>query len=190
MELAIYRSDKWCIRDFLKFIISNATSVFKESTGTNKRDRMLNIIDTHSDLISRICFGYSHTKEEFEDMRQDAYANIWTGLDKFRGDSSMKTWIYRVTLNTCVSVVRKKSKNGQTIDIAEIADPADLTDEKSMRIAELYRAIDRLSSIDKAVVMLWLDELSYEEIAETTGLTKNTVAVRLHRAKQRLKLMI
>lgn len=161
--------------------------------GSERRDRVGafdRIVRQHDDLISRLCFGYSHSKEEFEDLRQDVYVNIWQGLDKFRGDSSPKTWIYRVTLNTCVSTIRKRPKDSYKVELTEVADVSDDTEYAAQLIAELYQSIGTLSPIDKAIIMLWLDQLSYEEIADAVGLSKNAVATRVHRIKVKLKKMI
>lgn len=148
------------------------------------------ILLTYDDMISRLCLGYSQSKEEFEDLRQDVYVNIWQGLEKFRGESSVKTWIYRVTLNTCVSIIRKRAKSGYPLMLNEIADIADESPDRLQQIADLYSSIDSLSPVDKAIVMLWLDELSYDEIATLVGMPRNTVATRLHRAKQKLRVVL
>lgn len=148
------------------------------------------ILLSYDDMISRLCLGYSQSKEEFEDLRQDVYVNIWQGLEKFRGESSVKTWIYRVTLNTCVSTIRKRAKSGYPLMLNEIADIADESPDRLQQIADLYSSIDSLSPVDKAIVMLWLDELSYDEIATLVGMPRNTVATRLHRAKQKLRVVL
>lgn len=137
-------------------------------------------------MISRICFGYSRTKEEFEDMRQDSYANIWHGLGSFRGDSSLKTWVYRVALNSCASAVRTRKKEGHAIKIEDICDLSDTSSEQRELLRELHELIDKLGPVDKAVILLWLDGYSYDEISQTTGMARNAVASRIKRAKEKL----
>lgn len=144
-------------------------------------------VGRHDAMIKRICFGYSRDENDLKDLYQDALVNIWQGLPRFRSESSLKTWIYRVTLNTCVSNVRGRSKELTATSIDNVVDVADNSDESRVRIRELYECISRLGPIDKAIVMLWLDEYSYDEIAEMAGLTRNNVAIRLHRAKNKLK---
>lgn len=141
----------------------------------------------HDDMISRICLSYSRTLGEYEDLRQDCYVAIWQGLDRFQGKAAIKTWIYRVVLNTCVSTIRSRSKTPQRVDIADYADIIDDTPERRLMVAEMHEMIAQLPPIDKAIVTLWLDENSYDEIAEIVGMSRNTVATRLHRAKERLK---
>lgn len=149
------------------------------------------ILKENDEMISRICFGYSRTRVEFEDLRQDTLINIWQGISRFRGDAEMKTWVYRVTLNTCVSTLRRRSKEGVAVPLSEFADLIDETDDHMSRLAALHSAIALLPPVDKAIVLMWLDEMSYEDIASVVGLGRNTVATRLHRAKHKLKnLMI
>lgn len=148
------------------------------------------IVRTHDPMIRRICFGYARTAEELDDLYQDALVCIWQGLPKFRGDSGLKTWVYRVTLNSCVSVVRKRKKEMNSDSLEQMIDVADDSEESRQRIKELHECIGTLNPIDKAIVMLWLDEYSYEEISEMVGLKRNNVATRLHRAKARLKQVI
>lgn len=159
-------------------------------TGKEKRCVFEQIMQNHDNMVSRLCYGYARTKEEFEDLIQDTYANIWQGLDNFRGDASSKTWVYRVTLNTCVSTIRKRTKEGYAMELSTVADISDESQDGLRRINDLYASIGLLSPIDRAVVMLWLDELTYEDIAETIGISRNAVATRLHRAKQKLRTTI
>ncbi len=145
------------------------------------------ILAEHDNLISRICLGYARVNEDFEDLRQDVYANIWTGLSSFRGDARLKTWLYRVTLNTCVSAVRRRTKAIQKIRFDEFTDIIDEDSERLRLLADLHETISALPHIDKAIVLMWLDEMSYDDISEVMGLKRNTIAVRLHRAKEKLK---
>lgn len=151
-----------------------------------KTELFNNIVKDFDQMISRICFGYSRTKEEFEDMRQDSYANIWHGLDNFRGDSAIKTWVYRVVLNTCASSVRTRKKEGSSMKIEDICDLSDTSAEQREMLRELYELIEKLGPVDKAVILLWLDGYSYDEISDTTGMGRNAVASRIKRAKEKL----
>ena len=159
--------------------------------GGTELNRQLALFDSilaeYDNLISRICLGYARTKEDFEDLRQDVYANIWTGISSFRGEAKIKTWLYRVTLNTCVSTIRRRTKTVQKIRFDEFADIIDEDSERNMLLAELYETISTLPHLDKAIVLMWLDEISYDDIAEVIGMNRNTIAVRLHRAKDKLK---
>lgn len=138
-------------------------------------------------MIRRICLGYAHTAQDLEDLYQDVLVNIWRGLPSFRCDSSVKTWVYRIALNTCVSTLRIRSKQPQQASIDEVILVPDNSQEKKEAVMDLYECISTLSPLDKAIVMMWLDEYSYDEIADTVGLKRNNVATRLHRAKEKLK---
>ena len=141
----------------------------------------------HDTMIRRICLGYAHTSQDLEDLYQDVLVNIWRGLPAFRADSSMRTWIYRIALNTCVSTLRIRSRQPNQASLDEVILVPDHSQEKKETVKELYECIATLGPIDKAIVMMWLDEYSYEEIADTIGLKRNNVATRLHRAKEKLK---
>lgn len=144
-------------------------------------------IKSHDSMIRRICLGYAHTSQDLEDLYQDVLVNIWRGLPSFRSDSSMRTWVYRIALNTCVSTLRIRSKQPPQTSLDEVILVADHSQEKKEAIKDLYECIATLGPIDKAIVMMWLDEYSYGEIAATIGLKRNNVATRLHRAKERLR---
>lgn len=144
-------------------------------------------VHRHDAMIKRICFGYADTAEDLEDLYQDVLVNLWQSMPRFRGDASMKTWIYRIALNTCVSNLRTRSKALKGIPVTDIIDVEDESEHERTEIRELHECISTLNSLDKAIMMLWLDDYSYEEIASMTGLKRNNVATRLHRAKEKLK---
>ena len=146
-------------------------------------------IADHDAMIRRICLGYANTSQDLEDLYQDVLVNIWRGLPSFRSDSSVRTWVYRIALNTCVSTLRVRSKQPPQTSLDEVILIPDHSQEKKEAVKDIYECIATLGPIDKAIVMMWLDEYSYEEIAETIGLKRNNVATRLHRAKEKLKSM-
>ncbi|MDE5849757.1 MAG: RNA polymerase sigma factor [Muribaculaceae bacterium] len=144
----------------------------------------------HDAMIRRICLGYARTSQDLEDLYQDVLVNIWRGLPSFREDSSIRTWVYRIALNTCVSTLRSRSRQPAMTSLDEVILVPDKSLEKKETVKELYECIATLGPIDKAIVMMWLDEYSYEEIADTIGIKRNNVATRLHRAKEKLKSKI
>lgn len=147
------------------------------------------IVSTYDDMIVKICFGYAGTKAELDDLHQDALINIWQSLGRFRGDSTVKTWVYRVTLNTCVSTIRRRRESPES-DRLELYNVIDDSEERRRMVAEMHECIALLSPVDKAIVLAWLDEFSYDEIAGMVGMPRNTIATRLRRAKEKLKNMI
>ena len=141
-------------------------------------------------IITKICYYFSTNADEYKDLRQEVVCNIWKGWDQFRKDSKLSTWIYRVSFNTCISFQRKERKNRETISIENIADLPDTSDNS---LQEKYRLmhslIGRLGFRDRAIILMWLDEKSYDEISELMGMNRNTIAVRLKRIKEKLSVM-
>lgn len=170
-----------CIALFAKFT--------RDLTDTDSvhRQRYLEAARTYGSLIDRICFGYSGTPEDFKDLKQDVLMNLWESMPRFNGDCSMKTWIYRLTLNVCVSSLRRSYRRVATVQLTELYDIVDCEPGRKEVFSELHQAIGRLNPLDKAIMVLWLEEESYETISEITGLSRANVAIRIHRAKDRLK---
>lgn len=152
-----------------------------------REQRFADITKEYSKLIASICLSFANSNEDFDDLRQDTYLNIWKGLDGFRQDSSLSTWIYRVTLNTCVSFQRKSTRK-DSVSMADLF--TELYDNSTPEEIENYRImyslIEELKPLDKSLILMWLDSKSYEDIAAVSGLTKNAVSLRLKRAKEKL----
>lgn len=178
----------------IKELFSHWIYLFAKTIGNSEKEahircRFEEVAKTYGRLIERICFGYAKSLQEMEDLRQDSLINLWESMDNYRGSCSMKTWVYRITLNTCVSSFRKRQRQINTVRLTELFDTIDNNDDKYI-LTELHTAISGLNPIDKAVVMLWLDEQSYDEISSIVGISKANVSTRLHRAKEKLKKLI
>ena len=152
------------------------------------RERMFaELSRDYAGLIAGICLSFARSEEDFQDLRQDTFLNIWNGLAAFRRDSSLSTWIYRVTLNTCVSSQRKKTRREEVqMDELYATLYEDSPAEEIERYKLMYRLIGMLSPLDKSIVLMWIDGKSYEEIRSVTGLSRDSVASRLKRAKGKL----
>lgn len=148
------------------------------------------IANQYLPLIERICFNYANSLSELNDLKQDALINIWQSMPKFRGACTLKSWIYRITLNSCVTSLRKKRRQIPTTQLTQLYDNIICDNENRELLADLHESISRLGPIDKAIVTLWLDELSYEEIAQIIGISRQNVAKRLHFAKKKIKSLI
>ena len=135
--------------------------------------------------IFTICYLYSQNREEAKDFRQDTLVNLWNGLHHFRGDSSMRTWITRVTINTCISVKRKKKV--QTVEDSFIPQMAGTSTEATTQVSFLHKRLQKLDYLDRAIVLLWLEDMSYDEIGAIVGMNAKNVGVRLVRIKNKLK---
>ena len=147
------------------------------------------IVKEHKSTIYMVCYMFSKDEDEVADLFQDILVNLWRGFPKFRGDSSPKTWIYRVSLNTCISVERKKKRKGETVPLDMNINLYDDTAEDMKQVRMLQDRISRLGPFDRAIVLLWLENLSYDEIGAIVGITAKNVSVRLFRIKEQLRNM-
>ncbi len=158
------------------------------SAHSETEQRFLNEVAQYDSVIRRLCFMYSTPSVSFDDLYQETMVNLWRGFGSFRGDSTMYTWIYRVTINSCLSWLRRNHRYGATTSLDEAIElvPDNGDDERRRDLADMYLLISRLDPLEKAIVMMWLDENSYDEIAAVTGLSRAAVATRLHRIKTKL----
>lgn len=122
-------------------------------------------------------------------MFQEALINIWNGLENFQGRSSAGTWIWRVSLNTCITYDRKRKRAPVILPLVPGINLYEDSDDESRQINMLHKRIHRLGMLDRAIVLLWLEDLSYEEIGEITGISPKNVSVRLVRIREKLKNM-
>ncbi len=153
----------------------------------NERD-FVSLLREHSRIINKVSYFYATPKMPFDDLRQEIYINLWLGRDQFRGDSKISTWIYRVAVNSALMALRSSKPKVETVslDFGMLDLSTELDDAQKENIQMLYALINRLEDIEKAVILLWLDEFSYEDIADTLGLKRNTVATKIHRIKEKL----
>lgn len=143
----------------------------------------------HKGTIYTVCYMFSKDEDEVADLFQDILINLWKGFPKFRGESSVRTWIYRVSLNTCISSERKKKRKGETVPLDMEINLFDDSMEDLKQIRLLQSRISRLGPFDRAIVLLWLENLSYDEIGAIVGITAKNVSVRLFRIKEQLRNM-
>ncbi len=146
----------------------------------------------HLGIIIKICRAYTNTQEDFEDYFQEVCLQIWRSKENFKEQSAWSTWVYRLTLNVCLTFTRKKKRNVTVIDTIghnEIDDDYEspLTSESFIMLNE---AIKKLSKLDRAIILLYLEEKSYKEIAEIIGLSSGNIGTRINRIKNRLKKML
>ena len=145
------------------------------------------IVKEHKGTIYTVCYMFSDNADEVADLFQETLVNIWNGLPRFDGRSDIKTWIYRVALNTCISIDRKKRRKPVCLDLDINLYEDNDTDTRQVRM--LYDRISRLGPFDRAIILLWLDNISYDEIGEIVGISAKYVSVRLLRIKEELRKM-
>jgi RNA polymerase sigma-70 factor, ECF subfamily len=155
------------------------------------------ILAENKDRIYRICCAYEHDSDERDDLYQEIMINVWKNLEKFEGRSAISTWIYRIAVNTSLLHVKKaaKKKSSHTaIDEKTLVIPDSGEREEKIKlgtqIEKLYESISKLPQIDRLIISMVLDDLSYKEIAEVTGMTVSHTGVKINRIKKELgKLM-
>ncbi len=147
------------------------------------------VVREHKGTIYTVCYMFSKDEDEVADLFQEILINIWKGFENFRGDSSMRTWIWRISFNTCVSYEKRKSRRGSTIPLSLNINLFDDSDEDTRQIKMLQKRIRQLGPFDRAIVLLWLEDLSYAEIGEIVGISEKNVSVRLVRIREQLKKM-
>lgn len=148
-----------------------------------------NIVRKHKSTIYTVCYMFSQDNDEVEDLFQETLINLWKGFTQFRGDSSPATWIWKVSLNTCISFDRKKRRRSESVPLSMSINLFEDDDNDSRQIEMLRKRINQLGPFDRAIVLLWLENLSYEEIGEIVGITAKNVSVRLVRIREQLKKM-
>ena len=145
-------------------------------------------IKEYSRIINKVCWAYATPKVPYEDLRQEILTNLWLGFESFKGMSKLSTWVYRVAVNSALMAIRNFKPKVETLPIeltyADISSEAN--DANIEQLAALHELINQLLPIEKAIILLWLDEYSYEEIAEIIGIERNNVATKLHRIKNKL----
>ena len=145
-------------------------------------------IKQNKSKIYTVCYMFSKDAAEVNDLFQEAVINMWRGFEGFENRSDVKTWIYRVTLNTCISIDRKKRRN-TTEPLSMNINLFEDRDEDTRQIDMLHKRISRLKPFDRAIVLLWLENMPYEEIGQVVGISTTNVSSRLYRIKEQLKNM-
>ena len=131
---------------------------------------------------------FSNDADEVADLFQEVLVKLWNGYDSFQGKSDIKTWIYRVTLNTCITIDRKKRRRNRAMLSMDV-DYFDRQEQETAQVRILHERIARLQPLDRAIILLWLEQISYGEIGEIVGISAKNVSVRLARIRVQLKNM-
>jgi RNA polymerase sigma-70 factor, ECF subfamily len=154
--------------------------------------KFISLINDHQRLIHKVCIMYENDPEVRNDLFQEIVLQLWKSFASFRGESKISTWMYRIALNTAISGFRKQTRLIKTEDLRElhlnISDAGN--DEHDENFHKLQWAIRQLSEIERAMIMMALEEIPYEEIAETIGITQNNVRVRMNRIREKLKKLM
>lgn len=147
------------------------------------------LVREHKTTIYTVCYMFSKDKDEVEELFQEVLIALWRGFETFRGECNIRSWIYRVSLNTCISAERKKRRRADSVRLDMNINLFSDTDEDSRQSQMLRKRIGRLGVFDRAIILLWLENLSYEEIGAIVGISAKNVSVRLVRIREQLKNM-
>lgn len=148
-----------------------------------------NVVRQYKANLYMICYMYAKDSNEANDFFQETLIRLWQGFSQFRGESNINTWLSRICINTCISSLRKKKKHSKTIPLSIDMEFLEENNESGRQLAQMYRLINKLGVLDKALILLWLDNMSYVDIAEIMGLSVSNVSVKLMRIKEKLKEM-
>mgnify|MGYP001500892092 FL=1 len=155
----------------------------------NKESEFINIIKNNEAAIFKITTFYTNSKDDQEDLYQEIVFQLWKSFSNFRGDAKIRTWLYRIALNTAITYLKKTKKQGDRVSIDHILlkqmESYDSLHEDRLRL--MYRHINLLNKLEKGLILLLLEGKKYEEIAEITGLTATNVGTRISRIKDKLK---
>ncbi len=150
----------------------------------------LAVVNRYQAVVRKVCRIYADTPEERRDLFQETLYQLWRSYPSFRGRSHVATWIYRIALNTAITAVRKKRRMPEHVpldgDFVRENTPSDDSHQDS-RTDLLYRAVEMLSPVERALVMLYLEDLSYKEMANILGLSESNIGVKLNRIRSKLQ---
>ncbi|MEM0517062.1 MULTISPECIES: RNA polymerase sigma factor [Aequorivita] len=150
-------------------------------------------LEENQNIVHKICRLYTNDQDAHNDLFQEITIQLWRAYPKFRGDAKFSTWMYRVALNTAITLYRKSKRTIKTQDFEGVsfkisAIPYDDTTEQQLKL--MYRAVKNLNDIDKALVFLYLEDKNYREISETLGITEVNARVKMNRIKEKLRTIL
>ncbi len=153
----------------------------------------LHIIQNNQGIIHKVCKMYCDIDEDWKDLYQEIVAQLWKAYPSFRNESKITTWMYRVALNTAITAFKKEKRRPDRDNLVsgsfQIPDKNEEA-EREEDIKLLHRAVARLTGIEKSIILLFLEDKKYDEIAEITGITQNYVRVKMNRIKKKLKILM
>ena len=153
----------------------------------NKKEEQFNrLVSDHKKTIYSVCYMFSNQSYEVEELFQETLIRLWTGFESFAGRSEERTWVYRVALNTAINLHKSKKRRVHTMPLTFDIEALPPDDAKSQQVRQLHDIIAQLDPMDKALVQLWLDDLSYADIGAIMGISPSNVGSRLMRIKEKL----
>ncbi|MDE1207345.1 MULTISPECIES: RNA polymerase sigma factor [Tenacibaculum] len=156
-------------------------------------NKFLTDFEANQNIVHKVCRIYTTNQEAHNDLFQEITIQLWKNYSKFRGDAKFSTWMYRVALNTAISLYRKSTRSIKTQDFTDYSfkiKAEEYDDTEEVQLKALYGAIRKLNDIDKALIFLYLEDKPYKEISETLGISEVNARVKMNRAKDKLKKVL
>jgi RNA polymerase sigma factor (sigma-70 family) len=147
-------------------------------------------IREHELLLHKVCCIYAYNTTDRQDLFQEIVIQLWKAFPKFKGEAKISTWMYRIAINTAITGLRKKKDIIISFEPYTLPEhPVDETTalQKEEQLKELYNAIDKLNQVEKAIVMLYMEDRSYEEMEDILGINQGNLRVKINRIKDKLK---
>ena len=161
---------------------------------STKEIEFVTLVQEHQNLIHKICRLYTNSDAEHKDLFQEITIQLWKAYPKFRGDAKFSTWMYRVGINTAISLYRKSKSRIQSFSFDDVSYKIPQTetydDTEDQQLKSIYAALNHLNDIDKAVILLYLEDKSYKEISDTIGISEGNARVKMNRIKKKLKTQL
>ena len=155
----------------------------------SEEQEFVSMIQANERVIYKVCYLYTTPRNTLNDLYQEVVLNLWKAYPKFRQECKVSTWIYRIALNTCISFIRKDKNMPEIVTLSLENDRTEEDDETELTLKRMYGMINKLGPLEKSIILLYLEDKSYEEISEITGLTLTNVATKLSRIKDKLRKM-
>ncbi|MDG1778553.1 MAG: RNA polymerase sigma factor [Flavobacteriaceae bacterium] len=161
---------------------------------STKEIEFVTLVQEHQNLIHKICRLYTNSDAEHKDLFQEITIQLWKAYPKFRGDAKFSTWMYRVGINTAISLYRKSKRRIQSFSFDDVSYKIPQTetydDTQDQQLKSIYAALNHLDDISKAVIFLYLEDKNYKEISETIGISEVNARVKMNRIKKKLKTQL
>jgi RNA polymerase sigma-70 factor (ECF subfamily) len=154
------------------------------------QEAFIRLVNEHRGMLYKVCRLYCFTESDRQDLFQEIVIQLWRSYPGFRGEAKFSTWLYRIALNTAISDLRKQRRRITPTDPDRLPDEVQdiqYSAEKDEQLQLLYAAIDRLTEVEKALTMLYLEDKSYQEMEEILGISQNTLRVKMNRIKEKLR---
>ncbi len=155
------------------------------------QEAFIRLVNEHRGMLYKVCRLYCVTEPDRQDLFQEIIIQLWRSYPGIRAEAKFSTWLYRIALNTAISDLRKQRRRISPTDPERLPDvghyQTEDSAEKEEQLQQLYAAIDRLTEVEKALTMLYLEDKSYQEMEEILGISQNTLRVKMNRIKEKLR---